>query len=155
MFADEPAHGLWAEQATPTQPGVRKKFVGHLAQFVGEPVVDWRRKARFWLALYLARKDISHRFAKDVLSDRTEKSLQLGSRGYVPGHELGQLTIQKRHANLNRRCHAHFVVVSEIEARHENLRVEVQHLIQEVGVPNALECRTMHQARIKPTEFGS
>src|SRR5256885_12793910 len=33
--ADEPAHGLWAEQATPTQPGVRKKFVGHLAQFVG------------------------------------------------------------------------------------------------------------------------
>src|SRR5207245_11151778 len=30
MFADEPAHGLWAEQATPTQPGVRKKFVGHL-----------------------------------------------------------------------------------------------------------------------------
>src|SRR5690349_561154 len=114
MFAGELAYGFRAEQSSPTQPGFRKKFIGHLAQFVSKTVIDCTRKACFWLTQYFARQEISYRSATDVFDDRVEKSLQFQSRGDVPGHELGQLTIQKRHANLNRGCHAHFVVVCEI-----------------------------------------
>src|SRR5438128_9780813 len=134
MFADEPAHGRRTEQAAFAQPGFRKKVLDHLAQFVGEPVIDWRGKAGFWLTQHFGRKDISHRFAKDVLCDRTEKSLQFEfeARRYVPGRELGQLTIQKRHANLNRGCPAHVVAVSAIEARDYYFPLEFKHLCEVV-----------------------
>src|SRR5690242_21047463 len=37
------------------------------------------------------------------------------------------------------RSHAHLVVVGEVQAGHENSGVEVEHLVQEIGVANALE----------------
>src|SRR5204863_7445995 len=50
--------------------------------------------------------------------------------------------------HFDRRGHAHLVVITEIQACHEYLRVEIKHLVQEIRIANAVEAGTMLVRRI-------
>jgi len=106
---------------------------------MGQPIIGWRGKSRLRLAKDLIRKHVRHRLAKNMFRCRPEESFQLQPRRHIPRNELGELVVQKWHAHLDRAGHAHFVVIRKVEAGHEDFGIEVQHLIQEVGIANLLK----------------
>src|SRR3954451_25113825 len=64
-------------------------------------------------------------------------------RRNVPGHEFRKLTIKERHSHLDRASHTHRVVVGQIEAGHENLGVQIEHLVEEISVSHGIEILLM------------
>ena len=114
-----------------------------------QPVINRRRQPSFGLLQDFPGQNLPHSFAKNVFRRRPQRSFHLQLRRQIPSGELSQFAIQKRHPNFYRGGHAHFVVVGQIKGGHENLGIEIQHLVQEIRVLNLFESREMPHARIK------
>src|SRR5947199_6589766 len=143
------ANGFSTEDASLAQTRFAKQIVRHLPEFIGQPIIDRRGKSSLRMRQHFPRKHFPHRLSENVLCHRPKPSFQLQARRYTPRHKLSKLTIQKRHPHLYRRSHAHLVVVSEIEARHKNLGVEIKHLVEEVCMLHFIERSPMSRCRIK------
>src|SRR5258707_10712476 len=102
MLVHQPADSLGTEQATFTNPRLGEKVVGHFFQVMGQPVVNRRRKTSFRLRQHLTWQDIFHRLAEYIFGGGPKESFELQSWWNVPGHELGQLAVQKRDPNFDR-----------------------------------------------------
>ena len=89
-----------------------------------------------------------------MFRSRTKKTVQLQVRRHVPRDKLREFTIEKRHSYFNRRSHAHFIVVGEIQAGHENLAVQIKHLVKKIRVLHSLKISTMTNRRIKLSKRG-
>src|SRR5579862_5085427 len=127
----------------------RKKIVDHRSQIVRQPIVYRSAESRLWLFQNLARKRIAHCFAKDVFRGGSELALQFEVWRNIPGDELRQFTIEKRHTHLDGRRHTHFVVIGQVQTSHKNLGVEVEHLVQKIGIADPIKGLAVAGGRIK------
>ena len=101
------------------------------------------RRTPLWAAARLPAAAYPHGFAENVLVTGRHFPLSFQSRLHIPGNKFREVAIKKWDAHLDRRCHAHLVVIGEIQRRHENFGVEIKHLVQEIGVLHFVESGQM------------
>jgi len=115
---------------------------------VRQPVIDGRGESGFRLTHDLVWQHTTHGFPENMFGHGTPFTFELQGRADIPSNKFGQPAIKKWNADFDGRGHAHFVVVSEIQRGHEDFGIEVEHLVQEIGVLHPMEGCAMLNAGI-------
>ena len=82
-----------------------------------------------------------HGLPEDVLRGWAQVAFQLHARGYIPGHKLGKFAIEEGYADFHGAGHAHLVVVGQVQAGHEDLGIQIEHLIEKISIFHFLKPR--------------
>ena len=136
VLPDKRPHRAGLEDPPFAQSLVGEQIIHHGAQFVCQPVVHWRTEACFRLLQDFGWKQIRNCLTEDVLGYRSNPTTQFQLRRHIPRDELGQFVVQERYAHFQRRRHAHLIGIRKIQACHKDLRIQIEHLVQKICVPN-------------------
>ncbi len=130
VVVDQGGHRRAIEEAALAAPAIEEDVAQHLLPSLARPTRERHREPHLRTREDVLRQEVPSRFAQDPLGREARK---LEAWGQLSG-ELDEDVVEERHTTLDRRGHAHLVLLHQ-EFDEIRFDVRVQHAIEERAGP--------------------